>query len=45
MAYEKNVFILGAGASVEAGIPVVNDFLARARQLLDNPQSRLDDED
>jgi hypothetical protein len=37
MAYDKSVFILGAGASVPAGAPVLNDFLKKARELLDNP--------
>jgi len=45
MAYDKNVFILGAGASVEAGAPILNDFLKRARELLDNPRSGLTPEE
>src|SRR2546428_13266773 len=32
----KTVFILGAGASVEAGAPTMADFLPRARQLHSN---------
>lgn len=31
----KNIFILGAGASVEAGVPVMNNFLEVSRDLLD----------
>ncbi len=45
MAYDKSVFILGAGASVPAGAPVLNDFLKRSRELLDNPNSLLSPED
>jgi len=45
MAYDKNVFILGAGASVGAGAPVLNDFLKKARELLDNPKSPLESEE
>jgi len=45
MAYDKSVFILGAGASVPAGAPVLNDFLKKARELLDNPNSELDNAD
>ena len=45
MAYDKNVFVLGAGASVGAGAPVLNDFLRRARDLLDNQHSLLNCEE
>jgi NAD-dependent SIR2 family protein deacetylase len=45
MAYDKSVFILGAGASVPAGAPVLNDFLKKARELLDNPNSPLDSDE
>jgi len=45
MAYDKSVFILGAGASVPAGAPVLNDFLKKARELLDNPNSLLDSDE
>lgn len=43
MAHDKNVFILGAGASAGSGAPVIKDFLQRARELLDNPESGLDE--
>lgn len=33
---DKTVFILGAGASVEAGIPAMADFLDRAQDLRDS---------
>lgn len=36
MAYDKNVFIFGAGASVAAGAPILSDYMSKARQLLDN---------
>jgi len=45
MAYDKSVFILGAGASVPANGPLLKDFLRRARELLDNPNSLLDDDE
>ncbi len=45
MAYDKNVFILGAGASKAAGAPLLNEFLATARELLDNHQYSGLDED
>ena len=32
----KTVFILGAGASVAAGAPLMGEFLARARSLHQN---------
>ena len=38
MAHDKNVYILGAGASVGSGAPVLKDFLKRARSLLDQPE-------
>lgn len=45
MLFHKNVFILGAGFSVDAGAPVMSNFLQKARQLLDNRESGLHDED
>ena len=44
MAYGKNVFILGAGASAGAGAPVLNNFLKKARELLENVNSGLTSE-
>ena len=41
MAFDKNVFIFGAGASAGAGAPVLKDFLKRARELYDNRNSGL----
>lgn len=32
MAYDKNVFILGAGASVDAGAPVLNWIFLRGQE-------------
>lgn len=45
MLFRKNVFILGAGFSADAGAPVMSNFLQKARQLLDNRESGLHDED
>ena len=45
MAYDKNVFIFGAGASAGAGAPVLRDFLKRARELYDNRNSGLSPEE
>jgi hypothetical protein len=41
-ASDRNVYILGAGFSAEANAPLIYDFLARAREFLDNPESGLD---
>jgi len=41
----KVVFILGAGASVKAGVPVMNDFLARARALVSSNNSSISRDD
>ncbi len=38
MAYDKNVFILGAGASKAAGAPILKEFMLKARELLENHQ-------
>jgi len=40
---DRNVFILGAGFSVAAGAPLINNFLDLSRELYDNPTSGLDD--
>jgi hypothetical protein len=42
---DRNVFILGAGFSRDAGAPLVSDFLDIAREFLDDPNSGLDDEE
>ncbi len=39
---DHNVFILGAGFSKDAGAPLVHDFLDRAREFFDDPDSDLD---
>ena len=38
---DHTVFILGAGASFAAGVPLIKDFLPVARDLFDNPDSDL----
>lgn len=38
---DRNVYILGAGFSVEASIPLVKDFLQRAQEAYDDPNSPL----
>ena len=37
-----DVYILGAGFSKDAGAPLVHDFLDRAREFFDDPDSALD---
>jgi NAD-dependent SIR2 family protein deacetylase len=44
-ASDRNVFILGAGFSKDAGVPVIHDFLDRSREFFDNPESGLDGEE
>jgi hypothetical protein len=39
---DRNVYLLGAGFSADAGAPVIHDFLDRSRVLLDDPSSELD---
>jgi len=41
MPYRKNVFIVGAGFSAEAGAPVVRTFFEQAMELWKNPNSGL----
>lgn len=41
----RNVFILGAGFSKAAGAPLVHDFLDKAREFYDDPESRLDEQE
>src|SRR5713226_7076083 len=45
MPYLRNVFVLGAGFSADAGAPVMSNFLQKSKQLLDDPQSGLGDPD
>lgn len=40
--HDHNVFILGAGFSKDAGAPLIHDFLDRAREFFDDPDSDLD---
>jgi NAD-dependent SIR2 family protein deacetylase len=39
---DRNVFILGAGFSAEAGAPVIRNFLDVSRELFDDPDSGLE---
>lgn len=39
---DHNVYILGAGFSKDAGAPLIHDFLDRAREFFDDPDSALD---
>lgn len=39
---DRNVFILGAGFSRDAGAPLIHDFLDRSREFFDDPQRELD---
>jgi len=39
---DHNVYNLGAGFSKDAGAPLIHDFLDRAREFYDNPDSALD---
>lgn len=43
MAFGKNVFILGAGFSAPAGIPVMRHFMTKARELYEDPDGPLSD--
>jgi hypothetical protein len=43
--FRKNVFILGAGFSANAGAPVMWDFIARAKELRDDQRLNLPEED
>ena len=45
MPFRKNVFILGAGFSAEAGAPVVRNFFENAMELWKDPNSQLNDEE
>jgi hypothetical protein len=44
-SHDRNVYILGAGFSKDAGAPLVHDFLDRAREFYDDPDSALDPEE
>ena len=39
---DRNVYLLGAGASAAAGAPLIHDFLDCSRQLYDQPFSGLE---
>jgi hypothetical protein len=41
MSFRRNVYVLGAGFSADAGAPVMSNFFSRARDLKDNPSSGL----
>ena len=45
MSFRKNVFVLGAGFSKEAGAPLMDEFLRCARDLRDDPKSELNEHD
>jgi len=45
MSYRKNVFVLGAGFSADAGAPIMNDFLRCAMELRYDPVSPLNEYD
>jgi len=40
---DRNVYILGAGFSAPAGVPVIYDFIDRARIYFDDPSAKMDD--
>lgn len=42
MPFKKNVFLLGAGASADAGAPLMWNFLKRASELMRDPRSGLE---
>jgi hypothetical protein len=42
---DRNVFILGAGFSADAGAPLLKDFLDRSRQFMDDPSSGLEEDE
>jgi hypothetical protein len=39
---DRNVYILGAGFSAPAGVPVIHDFIDRSRLYFDDPSSSMD---
>ena len=43
--FRKNVYILGAGFSANAGAPVMRDFIEHAKLLRDDPRLGLPSED
>ena len=45
MSFRKNVFVLGAGFSADAGAPIIENFFSCARELKENPVSILTDRD
>lgn len=42
-AYDRNVYVLGAGFSADAGAPLINNFLDHSHRLLLDPATGLDD--
>jgi NAD-dependent SIR2 family protein deacetylase len=42
---DRNVYILGAGFSAPAGVPLIHDFIDRSRIYFDDPGSKLDKRD
>lgn len=45
MPYRRNVFILGAGFSAEAGAPTISNFFEQAMELYKNPFSALKEDE
>ncbi len=41
-SHDRNVYVLGAGFSADAGAPLIRDFLDRSREFLLDPSSALD---
>ena len=39
---DRNVYILGAGFSAPAGVPVIHNFIDQSRLYFDDPSGRLD---
>lgn len=42
-AHDRNVYVLGAGFSADAGAPLINNFLDLSHRLLLDPATELDD--
>ncbi|SRR6266436_1043084 len=40
---DRNVYILGAGFSASAGVPLIYDFIDRARIYFDDPSAKMDE--
>ncbi len=43
MRIDKNVYILGAGFSKAAKLPLINEFFQTSREIYDNPDSKLEE--